>query len=298
MTREDIEKTLSEKIANLKELEKIGKNSDYIKELSEMAFLQLEIEQYENSETNFLICLKHFKKQFDRLGQAAVLGVLGTLYYRKAEYQKSIENYQDALNTYKELNQNEELITCLIGIGSNYIKLKLLDEASEIFLECISICSNNNDIYHLLDCIGNLIYIYESQEKWDIVLELYKKSLKAFKELKDKKGIIVSYFNLGILEKKQNKYEKSLIYFKKGTNIAIEANYVEYILKGLSYVGEVLMYQREFKEAKNQFIKALEYADKIKANNAIIQLKILLNSIGLSEKDIDNELKNYKIEKL
>ena len=64
LTREEIEKLIQEKSVLLKELlGKIGKTSNYIKELSEIAFLQLEIEQYDDSEKNLLICLKHFEKQ-------------------------------------------------------------------------------------------------------------------------------------------------------------------------------------------------------------------------------------------
>ena len=281
----------------LKQLEKIGKTSNYIGELSDVAFLQLEIEQFNDSEKNFLICLKHFEKQPDRLGQAALLGVLGTLYFKKSKYEKAIGHYEKAYDIYKELKQIQEEITCLKGIGNSYIKLNKLDEACELFLECSSVCSDNNDIYNFLDCLGNLIYINEKQEKWDIVNELYKKSLKAFKEIEDNKGIIVSYFNLGILQKKSNKLDNALRYFKKGTNFAIEANYADLIIKGLGYVGENLFYQGRIKEAKEQYIKALYIAESIKSKNEILQIKVLLRSFGLSDEDIKNELEKYKEKK-
>ncbi len=271
-------------------MEKLGKDSKYIKELSDTAFLQLEIEQYVEAERNFLICLNYFEKLRDRLGQAAVLGILGTLYFKKGEYKKSTENYQKTCEIYKDLNQIEEEITCLKRIGNNYIKLNQLDEACETFLDCSFICSENNNMYNLLDCLGNLIYIHETLEKWDIVFELYKKSLKAFKVLNDMKGVIVSYFNLGILQKKHDKIDNALKYFKKGTNVAIDSNFAELIIKGLSYIGEVLFYQGKIKEAKNEYIKALALAKSMDANNAIVQIKILLKSFGLSEEDIENEL--------
>ena len=290
MSRTEIEKIITEKLYNLKQLEKIAKGSEYIKELSEIAFLQLEIQQYEESEKNFQICLKHFKKQLDRLGQTSVLGVLGVLYFKKGKYEESISYYTKAYEIYRELKQIQEQITCLLGIGNNLIKLNQLDEACDKFLECSAICSDNNDIYNLLDCIGNLIHIHEIQEKWDVVFEL----LEAFEKLKDAKGIIVSYFNMGILRKNSSNLEEAINCFKNGTNRAIDSNYTELILKGLSYIGETLFYQGKLKEAKNEYIKALNLAEKIKSKNSIIQLRVLLNSLGLSEKDIENELKIYK----
>ena len=293
MTADEIRKLISEKLENLKELELVAKGSEYIKELSNLAFLQLEIGDYEDAEKNFQICLKHFKKQLDRLGQAAVYGVLGTLYFKENKFDESILNFSSAYEIYKELNQFQEQITCLKGIGNSLIKLNHLDDACDKFLDCSAICSDNNDMYNLLDCIANLIFIHETQEKWDIVFELYKKSLEAFEKIKDVKGIIVSYFNMGILKKKSNKLDDALNYFKQGTNRAIDSNYTELILKGLSYVAENLFYMGKLKEAKNEYIKALNLAEKINAKNSIIQLRVLLKSLGLSEMDIKNELKIY-----
>ena len=293
LTADEIRKLISEKLENLKELELVAKGSEYIKELSNLAFLQLEIGDYEDAEKNFQICLKHFKKQLDRLGQAAVYGVLGTLYFKENKFDDSILNFSSAYEIYKELNQFQEQITCLKGIGNSLIKLNHLDDACDKFLDCSAICSDNNDMYNLLDCIANLIFIHETQEKWDIVFELYKKSLEAFEKIKDVKGIIVSYFNMGILKKKSNKLDEALNYFKQGTNRAIDSNYTELILKGLSYVAENLFYMGKLKEAKNEYIKALNLAEKINAKNSIIQLRVLLKSLGLSENDIQNELKLY-----
>jgi len=293
LNKEDLQDLLNKKLENLREIERIGKNSNYMKELGDIALIQLQLGRYIDSENNYLTCLKHFKKQKDRFGQAAVYGALATLSFKKNDYLKSIEFYEKAYEIYKELKQVQEQIACLKGIGNSLIKLNKLDEACDIFLDCSAICSDNNDIYNLLDCLGNLIFIHEKSEDWDIVYELYKKTLKAFKELKDNRGIITSYFNLGIIRKKDNNL-KAIRYFKKGTNIAIDSNYAELIIRGLGYVGETLFYIGKIKEAKNQYIRALHLAEKIKANNAIIQLRILLQSLGLQDQDIFDDLKKYE----
>jgi len=286
LTREELEKLLEHKLANIKDLDKNEKDSNYIKELSDVALIQLQLEEYSKSEENYLVCLTYFTKLDDKLGQAAVYGVLGILNYKKNEFLKSIGFYEKAFGINKKMNQIQEQITCLKGIGNSYIKLHKWDDACNTLLNCSTLCSDNDDIYNLLDCLGNLIYIYEINEEWDIIFELYKKTLKVFKEIKDAKGVITSYFNLGIIEKKKDKLEEAVRYFKKGTNIAIESNYVESIIRGLSYVGEALFYLRRRREAKDQFLKALRIANKIKADNAIIQLNILLKSLGLSNDEL------------
>ncbi|MEJ2277884.1 MAG: tetratricopeptide repeat protein [Candidatus Lokiarchaeota archaeon] len=259
LNQEEIEDLIEEKENKLKELEK---GSEYVKQLSDIALLQIEINQFEKAEKNLHTCLKHFQNLKDRLGEASVFGLLGTLHLKKEEYDLAIEFYQKSQKIYEELSQKQEIIICLKGIGSALMKKGDFRNSTEIFLKCSEICSNQNDIYGLLDCLGNLIQIHEREEKWDIVLELYQKTLKAFGEIRDKKGIIISYFNIGIIYKNNSKYGKALEFFKKGTNVAIEANFAEYIIKGLSYVGESLFYLGKIKEAKSQYIKALYLAEK------------------------------------
>ncbi|MFX0031563.1 MAG: tetratricopeptide repeat protein [Promethearchaeota archaeon] len=292
MNKEEIEKLVKETKDKLEDLEKFGKDSNYIRELSNLALLQIELENYSEAEDNLFTCLHHFKLQRDNLGKAAVYGMLGALYFKKGEYNKSIEYYTMAFEIYRPLKQIQEEITCLKGIGNSYIKLNHLDSASEIFLECSAICSDAEDIYNLLDCLGNLIYIYEKQENWDILNELYLKSLEAFKQLRDNKGIIVTNFNLGIIQKKESKLKEALNYFREGTDLASKSNYSELIIKGLSYTGEILFLQGQIRKAKDKFIKALQLANQVKAKNAIIQLKILLRSLGLNEQEFEEILHN------
>ena len=274
----------------MKILEENGKDSNYFQELTNLALLQIEINEFVDAEKNLQECLKHFKLQKDPLGKAAVYGLLGVVFFKSKEYDDSIESYNIAYKIYKELNQHKEEIICLIGMGNALIKLNEWDKACDIFLECCTICSKSDDIYNLLDCLGNLIHIHEMRENWDVVKELYKKTLEAFEELRDFRGIITSNFNLGILEKKENNYQKALNYFEKGTQRAKESNYSEMIIKGLSYIGEVLFYLGNIKSAKNYYIEALKIAKEVNAKNAIIQINVLLNSFGLNDEQINKEL--------
>jgi len=296
-SQEELEALLQEKLVNLNDLEQIGKDSRYFQELSDIALIQLQLELYEESEKNYLLCLKYFQLLKDRLGQASVYGLLGTLFLKKKVFERSLENYQIANEIYFELNQIPEQLTCLKGIGDALINLDRLDQASDIFFKCSAIASDSNDIYSILDCLEKLISIYEKQDDWDVVYELYEKTLESFIKLKDNQGTIISHFNLGIIKRNQGSYEEALYQFKTGTNLAIESNYVELIIKGLSYVGECLFYQGKMNESKNQYISALHLADNVKSKNAILQIKILLKTFGMSDKDIDADLELYRKKK-
>ena len=293
MTKEQIKNKIDEINKKLKILEEMGKDSNYFQELSTLALLQIEIDEFVDAEKNLKTCLQHFRLQKDRLGIAAVYGILGVLMFKSGNFETSYDYYNQTYEIYKELNQYKEEIVSLIGMGNALIKLEKLDEACDIFLECSAKCSDRNDIYTLLDCLGNLIHIHETQENWDVVKELYKKTLEAFEKMKDYKGIIISNFNLGILEKKENNYQNALCYFEKGTQRARESNYSELLIKGLSYIGEALFYLGNIKFAKQNYIEALYIADKLNAENAIIQIKVILNSFGLNEQQIEKELNEF-----
>ncbi|TFF90826.1 MAG: tetratricopeptide repeat protein [Promethearchaeota archaeon] len=291
LSKEEIEELIKKKE---KVLSQIEKGDNYIKELSEIALLQIEINEFNKAEDKLDLCLNHFKNLNDKLGIASVYGLMATLNLKKGDYKDSIEFYQKAQDIYNKLSQKAEVIICLKGIGNAKMKMHDLEDAAVAFFECSELASKENDIYGLLDCLGSLIQIYEKKESWEIVSELYLKTLKAFQELDDRKGIITSFFNLGIIKKNESKYGKALEYFKEGTNEAIDANYAESIIRGLSYVGETLFYLGKINEAKIQYIKALNIAEKYKAQNAIIQIKVILKSLGLSDDQIETELSQYR----
>ncbi|MHA1235640.1 MAG: hypothetical protein ACTSQL_11210 [Promethearchaeota archaeon] len=54
-----------------------------------------------------------------------------------------------------------------------------------------------------------------------------------------------------------------------------------------------MVYQGEMNEAKETYIKALSIAENIKEKNSILQIRILLNSLGLDEEEINKELTIY-----
>ncbi|MBY9006208.1 MAG: tetratricopeptide repeat protein [Candidatus Lokiarchaeota archaeon] len=293
--KENIEQIIKKKRETLEELNKLkGKNSEFFQVLNELSLILIDIESYEEAEKNFFLCFDFFEKQQDRIGQAAIFGILGTLYLKKKEYQNSIEYFNKANEIYKELNQYPEYITCLKGIGNNYIKLNQLEKSSDVFFNCSTICSDQNDINNFLDCLGNLIFIYETQENWEVVHELYSKTLKTFKKIKDDKGIIMSYFNLGILEKRSGDYLSALDFFRRGEEIAKTSNFSKLKVKGLFYIAECYVYLGKTKDAKEKFIETLYYANKIQAKNIILQIKLLLKSIGFENQQIEEELENYE----
>lgn len=297
-TREELESLLKEKLDILNELEKISKGSNYFQELSEIALIQLQLELFKESEKNYLLCLKHFQLQKDRIGQASVYGLLGALFLKSKEYKKSIENFDSSNEINIELNQITEQIICLKGIGEAFLNLDELDRASDTFFKCSAIASDANDIYSILDCLNKLIFIYEKQGDWEVVYELYQKTLESFSKLKDNQGIIIAHFNLGIIKRNQEYYEDALYHFKMGTNQAIESNFVELIIKGLSYIGECFFYQGKMTDSKDQYITALHLAEQVNSKNAILQIQILLKSFGMSEKDIENDLAIYRKRKV
>ncbi|MFO8019885.1 MAG: tetratricopeptide repeat protein [Promethearchaeia archaeon] len=295
ISKKELKQKLQEKQTQLKELEQAGKNSQYIQTLSDIALLELELNRYKEAEEKLKTCLVHFKKQKDKLGQAAVLGMLGTLYYKQEGYEETIKYFEKAAEIYDQLKQKKELITSYKFLGEAYSNLSKREEATDIYLKCSELCSETNDIYNLLDCLGQLISVYEDEEQWDLVYELYLKVLEAFQELDDTRGIVNTYFNLGILEgKKLEDDQQALDSFKRGTNAAIDANYAEMIIKGLSYVGETLFRLDKNKEAKHQFIRALDLSKKVGAKNAKLQIELLLKSTGLTDEDLKKRLNEYR----
>lgn len=120
----------------------------------------------------------------DKLNIGNSYNLIGTIYYFKREYKKSLVNLNRA---YELLQTNENKKT-------------------------------------REDVLGNIGNIYKDTGEYDKALENYLRSLEIAKELSHIKGIFLANQNIGELYYIQEKYENALEYYLKAQEINEEYN--------------------------------------------------------------------------
>jgi DNA-binding LytR/AlgR family response regulator len=209
------------------------------------------------------LALELSKKDNDVSTQVDAYNLLSGIFSRKDEYQKALsfdflalslsdkENYiVGKLNSYKSISRNQkslgnikeailsaekakqiaienkitqDLASINNNLGVIYRSNNQFQESLTVFDEGISQTKNKKLLALLLMNKANtLTELMRLDESIDYLLQ----SLKINEELKEDRGKLQVYNNLGVVFKKANQFEKSIYYYRKSLKIA-EANKIE-----------------------------------------------------------------------
>lgn len=160
-----------------------------------------------------------------KLKKAESLEEIGKYYYSiKYDYDNSLKYYEQALNVYRQLTEDENT-----GRKNTFLNLE-----AQTMLTVGVICFDNDDFVNSLDFynraleIGKLLneglieskallnmgMIYNNQGRYDDAIANYFEAIKKFKQLDDEKGIAISYLSIGNIMRKQNTVEKAIENYK------------------------------------------------------------------------------------
>ena len=224
-----------------------------------------------DSEKTYLIILKRYQKlakenpQNYKLKLAKTFKSLAVIYNLKNDFNKTINNYKEALNIYRGLDDNisvYEKAKIYNRLADIYIETKALDKAQEHYIQAMSIYKAlNKDASEAK--ILNALGLLNITEKRDLKAKEYLKSSLNIYEKLSKKG--------------QKKYLSSIAYLSQD-------------------LADIYRKEKRIKEAKRYYKKALdifnsnkkEYKDEISK----LTLQIELNKLEKKRKKLVKIKKN------
>ncbi len=148
---------------------------------------------------------------------------IGIIYFKVGLYNKSILNYEKAIEQFKILGDKKNSAQLYYGIAITYREAKQYKEAEEYFI----------------------------------------KSAGIQKELGNQEELADVYNSLGNLFKETGAYEKALNYLSQSLAISESINHAELRTLALHNTGYVLYQQKKYTEAKEYYTKALAQSEKV-----------------------------------
>jgi len=154
-------------------------------------------------------------KQLNLLSKAYT--TLGTSWYMKGEYAKSLSYYFKGLKIDEKLNNDASIAIDLNNIGNIYLAANDSEKAINYFSKALEIKTRLNDqagIGHTLINMANAFYLTGELDK---ALSLANKAKLIYNILKDNEKLILVYSTIGSIYKSRGEQEDALKFF----NIAI-----------------------------------------------------------------------------
>jgi len=259
-------------------------NTGKLKESSEYYKLTLNLAQNLN--------LKNLEEKSQKALEIYKLYNEGKNFRRLNEFQKSIENFQQAIHFAKEIKSKEHELKCLRQMSFNYEDLNKLKEFYSENEKALKIAQSLNHRIEEGRCLTNIGNYYLKLDNYSEALNYLEQALIIAQVLRKKIEESVCLGNIGIIYENMGNYERALDYLKKALEIDKQLGNDIFIAMDLNNIGATFRTKglisknnEDFLEALDNFYECLKLTRKTGYKRAEVEV---LNNIGTVHTDLEN----------
>lgn len=251
------------------------KNSEKMKSLDKL--FKYYVENNSDSAKIYAIDLKNLSQKHKNLKyQAIAYTHLGDYFLKSSNFLNAEENYQQAVNIYKQLDFQKDLAETYKKLSrSNYYNNQL-SKSIDNTIKSLKIYENTNNKQGIIEGYSNLGTLYSASGN-------YKKSLKYYFSILNQNNSVSEnmkiklFHNIGTQYKRLNMADSALFYYGKSLKIAEKMNVNNAIISNYYSIGD--LYGCYIKE-KDSAIMYLNKALTLSGNNNINLQKAIYATIG------------------
>lgn len=224
----------------------------------------------------------------DKIRQLAIIYFhFGQIYKIKGIYDKAFEalTISDSICNKNNLSALRGSILMALADTKNEINdpinaIKFCLQAKRVLIEI-------NDKSNLRGCLNNLGSYYKKTNNFDSASYFNTESIKTHFELTQDSNYAPYYQLAGNIAKDKGLLNDAIINFNKAIEIGKQLQMPEIIAENEGIVGQILIKQHKFENAKPLLIKALEF---YKSNEALVEVNTIYKDLA----QIENLQGNYK----
>lgn len=223
-----------------------------------------------------------------RKGFAKAVFLTGFGHYTKGDLDKALNNYHEALEMFRELEDDYEIAQVIYNTGIIYVFKGNYDKALENFFDALKMqekLGNKKDISNSFSAIAT---VYGRQGNSEKEMEYQRKTLEMKLEINDKYGIAASYINMGNVYSRQKDYDTALEYYQKGLALGEEIGNKKWMLNALGNIGSIYGERKNLGEALKYYARTAEIAEELGDKQG---LSNVYNSMG----KVYIDLKDYRM---
>jgi CHAT domain-containing protein/tetratricopeptide (TPR) repeat protein len=158
----------------------------------------------------------------DEASQAASLRALAHIYYRKRQYEFSVDLYDKALAIYERVGDEREAGRTLNSSLQSLIYLGRYFEAEEHARKAREIFTRLGDRLRLARLDANMGNILYRQDCFEEALELYQRAYRAFLEIGEPQDVAISLKNTATCQISLNDFKEALATYEQARAYCVE----------------------------------------------------------------------------
>lgn len=238
----------------------------------------------------------------DSLLLAQVYNDLGTVYYRKADYDSALQLYGQALRIRENANRLDLVAAVNNKIGATYIELSRFDLAVDYQMKALRYYESEGDSIRMSQCLTNLGRVYYENHQYDKsneyherallifekynytfglattygsialnhqfkgefdqAIELFELALEKFREINDKPNIATVLLDLGQLNRQMGDQVNGKKYYQEAISISRSINDRHTLAMAMANLANILQEENQFDQSEELYLQALAISEE------------------------------------
>lgn len=174
--------------------------------------------------------LAHFRKSGNKMGEQAMLRMLGNEFRNSSRFQPAIEKHTQALQIAYELNDTVLITTLLNELGTDFRRTGIYEEAIKYHYQSLQLSENymGSDVKtitrNIASSLNGVGIVYSTMNEPDEAIQAYEKALEIEIGKHNLKGMAMNHANIGSAYFDKEEFDKAESYFHKSLQNNIDAD--------------------------------------------------------------------------
>jgi tetratricopeptide (TPR) repeat protein len=177
----------------------------------------------------------------EKKNTAAALVYIASSYEGTSFYAKSIENNLAALKLYESINNDYGISVCYNNIGVNYYYLRQYDKAIENYNEALATDKRGGDKFKIGSDLDNIAIVYLDKGNYDSADVYDRAGVKMFEEVNHQPGLGRIYGNRGNILIKMYDAKSAYEYYKLALAINKKLGIDRMVSSTYGFIGELYL---------------------------------------------------------
>ncbi|MGC2112359.1 MAG: tetratricopeptide repeat protein [Candidatus Korobacteraceae bacterium] len=277
---------------------KIGDKSGLTKNLLNLGSLYLDHGKYEEGFRYSNEALQLAIETRDEVDQANLLESLGKAHFSKSEYQEALTYFQQEYDIASRLQLQDVVGSSLHNLGFTNFSLGQYDKAESQYMKALETYHATSNKSRIATTSSDMGALFALQGRYDSALKAQQDAVNSYRQLNDRTYLMVwALAGYGDTLSAVGREAEGQRYIEEALKLAPEANATDATVAALNYLGNSYFYSGAYNDAKTQYAKALQTATKEKLSNAILQTKLNLARLDVTQgrsKEAVSTLKKLK----
>ena len=188
---------------------------------------------------------------------------IGTIYYFRGDYFKTLFFFKESLRWQIKAKNKKGIADILNNIGVIYYSLGNYLKAVEYYRQAIVIQEEIGNRKNVATITENIGAIYSKVKDYTNAMRYINKAYAIFKSINDRKGIAKMLIEIGYISMEKGDFDKAFEDFNQSLKIAVEEKDKQLELEVLSNLGELFYKQSDFQKAQYYYNLCFQYAKEI-----------------------------------